>query len=90
MNKKWQAQRIEVQKCAAALRKANEQGKEIPAAVFVAMAAKFTSEEIGAIDAYLMYVSEGKTGADYLTPDQMEGQRPVTPAEGGQDEREME
>ncbi len=67
---KWKEQKMEVQRCALALRRANEEGKELSPAVFAKMA-KFSVEEIEAIEAYLFYVSEGGGGADYMTTEDM-------------------
>ncbi len=70
--KQWREQRVDVQKCGQAIAKANREGKLIPDSVYDAMGKRFSADEIEAIESYIYYVSEGLTGADYLTPQEME------------------
>ena len=72
--KKWSEQRIEVQKCAQTIVKANYAGKQIPDEFYTAMKI-FSPDEIEAIEAYVAYKTfcgEYAPGADYMTAEQME------------------
>ena len=68
---KWGEQNVNVKKCAHTILCMNGKKSAIPEKVYTRMYEAFTPEEIGVIETYLFFC-DTNTGADYLTPNEME------------------
>ena len=68
---KWEEQNVNVKKCAHTILCMNGKKSAIPEKMYAKIHAAFTPEEIGVIETYLFFCV-ANTGADYLTPNEME------------------
>ena len=68
---KWGEQSIGLKKCAHTILCMNGKKSAIPEKVYAKIHEVFTLEEIGVIETYLFFCV-ANTGADYLTPNEME------------------
>ena len=68
---KWEEQNVNVKKCAHTILCMNGKKSAIPEKVYAKIHEVFTLEEIGVIETYLFFCV-ANTGADYLTPNEME------------------
>ena len=68
---KWEEQNINIKKCAHTILCMNGKKSAIPEKVYAKIHEVFTLEEIGVIETYLFFCV-ANTGADYLTPNEME------------------
>jgi len=68
---KWGEQSTGLKKCAHTILCMNRKKSAIPEKMYAKIHAAFTPEEIGVIETYLFFCV-ANTGADYLTPNEME------------------
>ena len=68
---KWEEQNINIKKCAHTILCMNRKKSAIPEKMYAKIHEVFTLEEIGVIETYLFFCV-ANTGADYLTPNEME------------------
>ena len=70
---KWEEQNINIKKCAHTILCMNRKKSAIPEKMYAKIHEVFTLEEIGVIETYLFFCV-ANTGADYLTPNEMEAE----------------
>jgi len=68
---KWGEQSTGLKKCAHTILCMNRKKSAIPEKIYAKIHEVFTLEEIGVIETYLFFC-DTNTGADYLTPNEME------------------